>query len=395
MTPTESLWTADYIKAWSCNFIIFFAFMVMTPLLPLYLKDVFLADKHAIGIVLSGYTLTALMFRSIGGYLVDSLPRRRVLLLSWLFFSLMFLGYFITTSMVLFAVVRTLHGIPFATTTVSNSTVAIDVLHSSRRAEGIGYFGLSNNLATAIAPTVGLLIYERTHNFDLIFAIALVASLLGVALSAGIRLKPRPTLRGKEPISLDRFFLKQGWSLGICIAAFALAYGVLATYLAIFCKETLGSAGGSGNFFMILSVSLICSRIIGGRSLRNGKIVENASFGVLFSILGYATFAYFHTLWSCYFAAVIIGIGNGHMFPAFNNMFVNLAPAEKRGTANATLLTMWDVGMGLGTFLGGAMADAYGFAMAFALSAVSQTFGAALFFAYARQSYIRQRLTRY
>ncbi len=367
----------------------------MTPLLPLYLKDNFSADKDMIGIVLSGYTLTALMFRSVGGYLVDSLPRHKVLVISWLFFSLFFAGYFITTSIVLFAIIRTLHGIPFATTTVGNSTVAIDVLHSSRRAEGIGYFGLSNNLATAIAPTIGLVIYESTHSFDLIFGIALASSLVGVFLGANIRLKPRPLVRDKEPISLDRFFLKRGWALGISIAFFALAYGVLATYLAIFCKETLGSATGSGNFFMILSVSLISSRIVGGRTLRKGKIVENASFGVLFSILGYATFACFHNLWACYLAAFIIGIGNGHMFPAFNNMFVNLAPVEKRGTANATLLTMWDVGMGLGTLLGGAFADKYGYVAAFMLSVVAQFLGAVVYFTLARQRYIRQRLTQF
>ena len=58
--------------------------MLMTPLLPLYLKDSFSADKDTIGLVLSGYTVTALMFRSVGGWLVDSLPRHKVLVVSWL-----------------------------------------------------------------------------------------------------------------------------------------------------------------------------------------------------------------------------------------------------------------------------------------------------------------------
>jgi hypothetical protein len=57
---------------------------------------------------------------------------------------------------------------------VANSTSAIDVLPSSRRAEGIGYYGLSNNLATSIAPTVGLLIYDSIGNYDIIFLLALL-----------------------------------------------------------------------------------------------------------------------------------------------------------------------------------------------------------------------------
>jgi len=392
---THKLWTADYLKAWSCNFLIFFAFMMVTPLLPLYMKDSFGADKHLIGLVLSGYTLTALISRSVGGFIVDSLPRKMVLVVSWTAFSLFFAGYFITTSLALFAVVRTLHGVPFAFTCVSNSTVAIDVTHSSRRAEGIGLYGLSNNLATAIAPMAGLYIYEVWDSFDLIFGIALAAAMLGILLSSTINLKRRDIVPNKQPISLDRFFLVKGWSQGICMACFALSYGILATYLAIYCKETLGDASISGNFFLIIALGLMTSRLIGSRTLRQGKIVENATFGVTFSVLGYAAFAIWHNMWSCYACAIIVGMGNGHMFPAFSNMFVNLAPANQRGTANATLLTMWDVGMGLGIVLGGWLAERFGYTSAFWLSAFSQAFGVVVYFLIARGRYIRQRLTPY
>lgn len=388
----EKLWTTDYIKAWTCNFLIFFAFMMVTPLLPLYMKDSFGADKHLIGMVLSGYTLTALFSRSIAGFLVDSLPRKVVLVVSWALFSLFFAGYYITTSLTLFAIVRTLHGIPFANTCVSNSTIAIDVTHTSRRAEGIGMYGLSNNLATAIAPMAGLYIYEVWHSFNLIFSIALAASLLGVLLASTINLKKRDIVLNKQPISLDRFFLVRGWSQGVCIACFALAYGVPATYLAIYCKETLGDASISGNFFLIIALGLMCSRLIGSRTLRKGKIVENATFGVVFSVLGYSAFAIWHNVWSCYACAIIVGLGNGHMFPAFSNMFVNLAPANQRGTANATLLTMWDVGMGLGIVLGGIFAEHFGYEWAFALGAFGQIMGVIVYFALAKGRYIRQKL---
>lgn len=391
----HKLWTSDYLRAWTCNFLIFFAFMMVTPLLPLYMKEMFMADKNLIGVVLSGYTIMALISRSMAGYMVDSLPRKMVLMASWIAFSLFFAGYYVTTSLALFAVVRTLHGLPFATTCVSNSTVAIDVTHTSRRAEGIGLYGLSNNLATAIAPMVGLYIYNVYDSFNLIFGIALCSSLLGVALASSINLKKRDVVPNKQPISLDRFFLVNGWSQGVCITCFALAYGVLATYLAIYCKEILGNASVSGNFFLILALGLMCSRLVGSRTLRQGKIVENASFGVLFSVLGYGSFALWPCEWSCYACAIIVGLGNGHMFPAFNNMFINLAPANQRGTANATLLTMWDVGMGLGIVLGGTLAEHVGYNAAFHLSAVAQILGAALYFAIARGHYIRQRLTEF
>ena len=163
------LWNANYTKVWLANFMIFFSFMLVMPILPLYLSEQYGAGKHTIGVVLSGYTVTALLARLFSGYIVDTYNRKTVLLLSYGLFATFFLGYVIGGPLILFAVIRTLHGAPFGTTTVSNSTVAIDVLPAERRAEGIGYYGLSNNLATAISPTVGLAIYETSGNYNLIF----------------------------------------------------------------------------------------------------------------------------------------------------------------------------------------------------------------------------------
>ena len=76
-TEREKLWNAEYIKVWLVNFFIFFSFMLVTPLLPLYLSETFGADKHTIGVVLSGYTLTALLIRPFSGFIVDSFDRKK------------------------------------------------------------------------------------------------------------------------------------------------------------------------------------------------------------------------------------------------------------------------------------------------------------------------------
>jgi MFS family permease len=73
----DRLWNANYLKAWSANFMLYFSFMVMTPLLPLYLSEVFGATKDETGMVLSGYALTALLVRPFSGFFVDSFPRKR------------------------------------------------------------------------------------------------------------------------------------------------------------------------------------------------------------------------------------------------------------------------------------------------------------------------------
>jgi len=388
----EKLWNSNYTKVWMANFMIFFSYNVITPLLPLYLSETFGANKDTTGIVLSGYTLMALFSRPFSGYLVDSFPRRIVLLSCYFLFFAFFAGYLVAGSLTLFAIVRTLHGAPMGSTTVANSTVAIDVLHPTRRSEGIGYYGLSNNLATSISPTIGILIYDHFHSYKLIFAVALTCSFLGFIINSTVKFKDKEVVPNKEPISLDRFFLVKGWRLGVAMAALAFSYGVIATYLASYGKEVLGITTGTGYWFFVLSCGLMLSRLIGARSLRKGKALENACGGMLLSVFGYFLFAALHNNIGYYGSAIIVGLGNGHMWPAFQTMFINLAPNNKRGTANSTQLTMWDTGIGIGIVAGGFILEHQGYDTAFWAAWIVNVFGVIFFFACVKQHFLLNKL---
>lgn len=387
----ERLWNKNYLKVWSANFMLFFSFMLLTPLFPLYLSETFGASRQEIGLVLSGYTITTLLIRPFSGYIVDTYSRKLVLLITYGCFALLFGGYLIAGSLWAFTVVRTLHGFPFGAATVSNSTVAIDVLPSSRRTEGIGYYGLSNNIATAIGPTIALSIFSLVGSFDFLFLLALLIALGGLAINSSLTLKQRPKV-ARPKLSLDRFFLSNGWSEGLAMVCYAFSYGVLATYIAIYGKEELHETQCAGVFFMLLAIGLILSRLTGSRTLRKGKIIENASIGLVISLLGYFLFATLHSIWAVYVAALIIGLGNGHMFPAFQNMFINLASNEQRGTANSTLLVSWDIGIGLGILVGGFLSEHWGYYSAFWGAWIVNLIGVAFFFLYVRSHYLHNRL---
>ncbi|MEE1317399.1 MAG: MFS transporter, partial [Prevotella sp.] len=164
------------------------------------------------------------------------------------------------------------------------------------------------------------------------------------------------------------------------------------TYLAIYGKEQLGITGGTGLYFMILSIGLILSRIQGGRALRDGKVSHNAAIGVSISVIGYTLFATVSDMWAYYASAFIIGLGNGHMFPAIQTMFINLAPNNKRGTANSTLYSSWDAGVGIGILFGGLIAETYSYSSAFCMGAIVNALGVIFFFTKVRKSYESNRL---
>ena len=388
----EVLWNREYIKVMVANFSLFFAFYILTPLLPIYLSEHFGASKDVIGLVLSGYTVAALLFRPFSGYVVDSFDRKKVLvffmLLSFLFYGL----YLLAGTLLLFALVRTLHGGPFGGCTVANSTVAIDVLPSSRRNEGIGYYGLSNNIATAIAPTAGIALYKYFDNFNILFVVALLFALLSTVVAASVKLPTRPVLADKKKLSLDRFFLIRGWFIGANMVFFAICYGVMSNYLAIYAKETLGITSGSGTFFLLLSIGLILSRLQGGKSLREGKLLRNAGIGILISTVGYTVFIISPHPVCFYASALLVGLGNGHLWPAFQNMIISVAHHNERGTANSTLLTSWDLGMGIGIVLGGVIAEYLGYSAAFWTVVAVHVAGVAMFFSTTRKMFVQRRL---
>jgi len=424
----DRLWNRNYIKVMIANFSLFFAFYVLTPLLPLYLSEHFGATKDVIGLVLSGYTITALLCRPFSGYIVDSFSRKTVLMVCFGTFAIFFAGYLAASTLLLFTIVRTLHGGPFGALTVSNSTVAIDVLPSSRRTEGIGYYGLSNNLAMAIAPTVGIFIYKFTASFEFLFWLALIVASLGWLVDATVELsrkEERGTRKENTPaadttlpgnliprssflfprLSWDRFFLVRGWLLGLNMVAFGFSFGVLSNYLAIYGKEVMGITGGTGTYFMLCSVGLILSRLQGGKALREGRLTFNAGSGMVISLVGYTLFILMPTLSSFllphssfldqigyYGSALLIGLGNGHMWPAFQNMTINVARNNQRGTANSTILISWDIGMGLGILVGGVISELLGYGAAFWTVVLVNAAGVACFFLATKSFFLQRNL---
>ena len=406
---TDRLWNRNYCRVMVANFALFFAFYILTPLLPLYLSEHFGATKDVIGLVLSGYTITALLMRPFSGFMVDSFPRKKVLMVCFGIFAIFFAGYLAAASLLAFTIVRTLHGGPFGALTVANSTVAIDVLPSSRRTEGIGYYGLSNNLAMAVAPTVGIYLYRALGSFELLFWVALAVACAGWLIDAQVTGLKNCGGKNSQPISLDRFFLVRGWLLGLNMVAFGFSFGVLSNYLAIYGKEQLGITGGTGTYFMLCSVGLMLSRLQGSRALRKGRLTHNAATGMVISLVGYTLFilmptlaqlnvqsSVFNTQWSMwvgyYASALLIGLGNGHLWPAFQNMTICVARNNQRGTANSTILIAWDIGMGLGILVGGVVAELLGYAAAFWTVVVVNAVGVLTYFAATRRFFLSRNL---
>ena len=388
----EKLWNRNYIAVCMANFLLFFAFYLLLPMLPLYLRDTFSADRQLIGIILSGYTITALLIRPFGGFIVDSFPRKKVLLICYFLFFVFFAGYIVAGTVLLFAIIRSLHGFAFGAVTVANSTMAIDVLPSSRRNEGIGYYGVSNNLAMAIGPSISMYLYDHNIDANIIFTIALSTACIGLICNALVKAPIKEQIKIKQPISLDRFILTNAMPECLMVIFFSFSYGILSTYLAIYGKEEIGLNGGSGLFFTILATGLIVSRIISAQWVKRGQLTLNIGVGMIVTVIGFALFTFWRDISGFYLSAVVLGIGYGAMCPSFQAVFVNLAHNNRRGTANSTYLTSWDLGLGIGVLVGGAIAERLSYHDAYILAVAVCIIGAIHFFSHTAKHFNKNKL---
>lgn len=372
----DRLVTPSYCFILAANFLLYFGFWLLIPVLPFYLSEVFSAGNSTIGIILSCYTVAALCIRPFSGYFLDSFARKPLYLMAYFIFMTMFAGYIIAGSLTLFILFRIIQGVSFGMVTVGGNTVVIDIMPSSRRGEGLGYYGLSNNIAMAIGPMSGLFLHDAGMSFTTIFCCSLGSCIAGFVCASLVKTPYKPPVK-REPISLDRFILLKGIPAGISLLLLSIPYGMTTNYVAMYAKQ-IGINATTGFFFTFMAIGMAISRIFSGKIVDRGKITQVISAGLYlvvfcFFLLSACVYLINWNDMLCtvvFFAvALLLGVGFGIMFPAYNTLFVNLAPNSQRGTATSTYLTSWDVGIGIGMLAGGYIAEVSTFDKAYLFGA--------------------------
>lgn len=373
----DRLVTPSYCFILAANFLLYFGFYILMPVLPFYLTEVFGLGKGSIGTILACYTVAALLVRPFSGYLLDAFARKPLYLLAFTVFTSVFGLYLLAGSVLLFIALRIIHGLSFGMVTVAGNTIVIDIMPSSRRGEGIGYYGLANNIAMSLGPMTGLFLHDY-YSFTVIFLSALGCCLAGLVMASLVKTPVKPRIERDSPISLDRFILLKGIPVGIDLLLISIPYGITTTYVAMYAKS-IGVVSGTGLFFTFMALGMAVSRMFSGRQVDHGKITQVIMAGIVIVIFCYIGLFVCEPLFAVsealvkiilYGSALALGVGSGMMFPAFNTMFVNLGRNDQRGTATSTYLTSWDVGIGIGLVTGGVIGEAYSFSYAYLIGAV-------------------------
>ena len=395
----DKLITPSYCFILVANFLLYFGFWLLMPVLPFYLEEVFETSHSTIGIVLSCYTIAALCIRPFSGYFLDTFARKVLYMIAYFIFFSIFAGYIVAGTLTFFILLRIIHGLSFGMVTVGGNTLVIDIMPSSRRGEGLGYYGLSNNLAMSIGPMLGLFLHNAGTSYTTIFSCGLAACGLGLLSASFVHTTYRPPVK-HEPISLDRFILLKGLPAGLSLLLLSIPYGMTTNYVAMYAKE-IGITSETGLFFTFMAIGMAVSRLFSGKLVDRGMIPQVITTGLYLVCFCYFSltacgwlFEYSPSFTTYFFFAIslLLGIGFGTMFPAYNTLFVNLAPNSQRGTATSTYLTSWDIGLGIGMLTGGYISEIASFRTAYLFGATLTVVSLIYFQAKVSEHFLRNKL---
>lgn len=388
----ERLFTRSYICILAANFLLFFGFWLLIPVLPFYLHEAYGCPSALLGAILCCYTVSALCVRPFSGYLMDKFPRKPIYIFCYFICTTMFIGYMAASVLTWFIILRALHGAVFSGVTVGGNTLCVDITPSSRRGEALGYYGLTNNTAMALGPMTGLFMHDHI-SYNGIFLTGMLFSVVGLLCALCVKARMPESLKARreeklrtgidtaatmKKFSLDRFILLKGIPVSISLLMLSVPYGATTNFVAMYAKE-INLDVQTGFFFTLMAAGMGISRLFAGKQVDRGYITQCIHAGY------YPVIAAFFMLGACRFIVhgsttaasavfftvpVLLGTGFGIMFPAMNTLYINLAPNNQRATATSTYLTAWDVGIGIGIATSGLIAQHFTFYMVYLIGAL-------------------------
>ena len=382
----DRIWNKDFIFLILSNFLMYITYYAVLSALPIYLVSELHASKSQVGVVVGAFTIASVLVRPFSGFALDRFGRRTIFLSALVIYSFLFAGYLVAITITSLILLRFAQGLTWGFTTVSGSTIAVDNIPSSKRGEGIGYFALSTTMGMSVGPVIGLFVCHQ-WGFIPMFISGLFISLASLGCAYMVHLRKRFIVGKKIHLQMNNLFDRSSILPSLNLLVIMIPYGGLLSFIALYGRE-LG-VHNSSLFFLIFAVGIGVSRLTSGKAFDRHGPRRILTLCLLLLIVGFPLLALAKSAALFYISAIIIGFGNGVVFPTFQSMVNNLADAKHRGAANSTLYTAVDIGMGFGMIMAGLIAQHYSISAIFGLSALVCIVGLLFFRLYVLKLYER------
>lgn len=364
---TEKIWSRDFVFIFLANFFIFLGFQMTLPTIPLFVEQLG-GNDQLIGFVVGIFTFSALLIRPYAGRILETKGRGFVYLLGLAVFVLSVGSFGFAMGITFLFLMRVVQGIGWGFSTTASGTIATDLIPPRRRGEGMGYFGLSGNVALAFGPTLGLALVE-VITFKQLFLFSAALGLTAFLLASRIGYKKvEKSEREVERRKWD-VYEKTAIHPSFLLFFITVTFGGIASFLPLYSAQK-GIAGIHWYFF-IFAVALMLSRSFAGRIY--DKKGHRAIFipGAMLILAAMLLLAWLPSSLVMYIAAGLYGFGFGSVQPALQAWSVEKAPMNRKGMANATFFSFFDLGVGIGAIAFGQIGHWLGYGSIYIASAIS------------------------
>lgn len=359
------LWTKDFVLTTLSNFFLFFSFQLLIPTLPAYTEKVG-GDAFAVGLVIGIFTIATLFTRPFAGRALDTNSRGKVLLVGLIVFLFATFSYNFAATVLLILIIRFIHGIGWGITTTSFGTIISDIIPQKRRGEGMGYYGLSSTLAMAIGPVIGIkIMYEK--GFTEIFFLGSLLIIITIFISRFIKYpKSQNIYKDKPKIGIRDLYEKDALFPSALILIFTITYGGIVTFITLYGQEI--NIENVGWFFTANAIMVLITRPVAGVIFDRSGHKWLLLFGGFSAIISLILLSYTTNIYMLILSAIFYGMGFGTVQPSLQAWTINRVTPERRGAANGTYFSAFDIGIGTGSILLGVVARATSYSIMYRMS---------------------------
>ena len=358
---SDRLFTPHFFVMCGFTFTVFLSAFQLLPTAPFHILDIG-GSTFASGLFLGFLTYSSALSAPLTGSLADRFGQRRILIVSSLALAAFSLGYAVIPDYRVTLALVIIHGIFWSGLLSASASYMTGLLPEGRRAEGIGYWGLSTVAAMAVAPTVGLWIYRRGWVW-----LCIVGAILNLVMAAIAW-----NLRGNGP-AISKPPRRGGlleWR--VLIVSFSLflysfGYGGITSFTALYADAN--GVTPKSIYLTALAIVILLTRPLAG------KLGDRFGYKRVFVpclvliCLGLGLLSFGGTKGWLIASAIVFGLGFGTAYPVYVGYVMQGVDADRRGAAFGAILAAFDTGIGTGSTSMGYLIQHYGFAAAFGIAA--------------------------
>ncbi|MCJ2172665.1 MFS transporter [Lactobacillus kefiranofaciens] len=350
MAKRKSIYTKDVILVMAASFFFMFSTMFVNPLINGYAKNLGASSTFA-GIIVGIMSVAAMFLRPVAGNLTDKFSKYLLSFIGGVLILIGVLGYVFTPSSEWLLLFRLINGTGYVLCTVCMTTWLAFLVPRQHVGEAMGFYGLMNALAMALAPALSINIYQKIGYRESMIASAVSAFLMVIAIQfVGNHALPikRPRTKKKHFKIIQLNVLP----VAILTTLFAMPYFVTQADIVTYVEQKHLSVA-VGAYFLIYAVVLLVIRI----GLK--RYFDTVRFGVWFWISLVSTAAYISLLavmnnnWQMALAAAGMALGYGIIYSVLQSTALLLAPIEEQGLASSTFYLGLDIAMAFGPIISG------------------------------------------